>query len=330
MLNFGLIVILLLIIVSGVIAYIGDYIGRSIGRKRLRLLKLRPRYTAIIFTVITGVLIALTSVIIILTFSQDARVALFGLEELKGNLAATKQELAKNSAALSAIQAELKKGQVEKASLEKAKAKLTKEIEISRQGKVLFNVGETLMTSIIKAGPEKKKLTSGLQQLLSAADAYVRSLGVKKSGHLILLAPEEFASAVATLQKSTLENIVIVTAAENTLFGEPVPVHLKISESRLIYPAGTVISEISLPRSQSQPAIETEIKKLLYTTHQSAKTAGIVPGPSGSLGSVPYAEIISLAKKIKTYGKAVTIKTVAKKDIYPLDQLAVEFKVLYQ
>lgn len=337
MLNFGLAIILLLIFVSGIIAYVGDYIGRSIGRKRLRLLKLRPRYTAIVFTVVTGGLIAVTTLAIILSFSQNARVALFGLEALKGDLAATQRELLAKGAEREAIEKELAAAKLElkaaetgKKNLERAKQKLAKEIEVSRQGKVLFNVNETLVTSLIQAGPEKKKLERGLRQLLSAADAYVRSLGVKREGHLIYLAPDEFEAAIAALQKSSIENIVVVIAAENVLFGEQVPVHLTIAENRRIYPAGAALAEISLPGGSSKSEIETEIKKLLYLAHQNAKKVGVIPDQSGSLGSISYADISVLSKKIALYKKPATIKAVAKNDVYPLGPLAVEFRVLYQ
>jgi uncharacterized protein (DUF3084 family) len=319
----------LLLLVSGLIAYVGDYIGRAIGRRRLSLLRLRPRYTAIAFTVITGVLIALVSVLIILALSQNARLALFGLEALQNNLAQTRAELSASGQAKAELDRELKKMRQEIFSLEKAKQKLTKEIEVSRKGKVLFNVDEVLITSVIQAGPDKKKLEKGLLQLLSAADTYVRSFGVKKTDYLIYLAPEEFDQAVQALSESRLENIVVVRAAENVLFGEQVPVHFKIYENKRLYLSGEVIAEVAIPAGLSVAEIQNEIKKLLYQTRLNAEAAGVLPDPTGSVGSLPYSEINTNAKKIKAYNKAVKVRSVAKKDIYPLGPVALELKVLY-
>ncbi len=72
-----------IIILAGVIAYLGDILGRRIGKKKLSLFKLRPRYTAILVSVITGILIAAITLTILSVASQDVRTALFGMKELK-------------------------------------------------------------------------------------------------------------------------------------------------------------------------------------------------------------------------------------------------------
>jgi hypothetical protein len=50
--------ILLLLALCGFIAYIGDLLGRRFGKKRLSIFGLRPKHTAIVLTIATGVLIA--------------------------------------------------------------------------------------------------------------------------------------------------------------------------------------------------------------------------------------------------------------------------------
>lgn len=52
------ILILLLLVLCGFIAYMGDLLGRRLGKKRLSVFGLRPKHTAILLTVVTGVLIA--------------------------------------------------------------------------------------------------------------------------------------------------------------------------------------------------------------------------------------------------------------------------------
>ena len=54
--------ILLLLLICGVIAYVGDWLGRRMGKKRLSIWGLRPRHTAILVTVVTGVVIALITI----------------------------------------------------------------------------------------------------------------------------------------------------------------------------------------------------------------------------------------------------------------------------
>ncbi len=51
-------VILVLLALCGFIAYLGDLIGRRLGKKRLSVFGMRPKHTAILLTIVTGVVIA--------------------------------------------------------------------------------------------------------------------------------------------------------------------------------------------------------------------------------------------------------------------------------
>lgn len=64
---------LLVLALSGLIAYVGDLIGRRIGRKRLTIFGLRPKRTAILFTVLTGMLISGVAMALLLMVSEGAR-----------------------------------------------------------------------------------------------------------------------------------------------------------------------------------------------------------------------------------------------------------------
>jgi len=78
----GTLLIPVLIVLSGAIALVGNAVGRNIGRRRLSLLGLRPRYTAQVITILTGMLITVTTLLVVLALSQDARVALLQLNKV--------------------------------------------------------------------------------------------------------------------------------------------------------------------------------------------------------------------------------------------------------
>ncbi len=81
--NWGaFLIIFLIVIVAGGIAFIGDRVGHQVGRRRMTLFGLRPKYTSTIFAVGFGMLIALLVVVVSLVASYDARVALFSLNNL--------------------------------------------------------------------------------------------------------------------------------------------------------------------------------------------------------------------------------------------------------
>jgi uncharacterized protein (DUF3084 family) len=72
----------LLVGVCGLIAYIGDLLGRRMGKRRLSLWGLRPRHTAVLFTVVTGMLIAVFSLFVLVGLSAGIRRAVLHGEAL--------------------------------------------------------------------------------------------------------------------------------------------------------------------------------------------------------------------------------------------------------
>lgn len=58
---------------GALVAFLGDLLGRRVGKKRLRLWSLRPRHTATMFTVIVGAIIPLLTVYGFVTISAPAR-----------------------------------------------------------------------------------------------------------------------------------------------------------------------------------------------------------------------------------------------------------------
>lgn len=74
------------VLMGGIIAYNGDLIGRKFGKRRISLFGMRPKYTAILITSITGVLISAgTTTILFLLVSPVREVILSGEEALRIN-----------------------------------------------------------------------------------------------------------------------------------------------------------------------------------------------------------------------------------------------------
>lgn len=68
-----LIIGLIFIVVSGFIAYFGDWLGRYLGKQRISVWGLRPRHTAKLITSLTGSLIAFLTIVAILATAQTFR-----------------------------------------------------------------------------------------------------------------------------------------------------------------------------------------------------------------------------------------------------------------
>ncbi len=83
----GIITFLVLTVTGGVIAFIGDKLGSKVGKRRISLWGLRPKHTSIVVTIITGMLIALLTIGVMSILSDNVRVALFGMDELRQKMA---------------------------------------------------------------------------------------------------------------------------------------------------------------------------------------------------------------------------------------------------
>jgi hypothetical protein len=92
----GTAIVIFIVALAGVIAYIGDRVGHQVGRKRLTLFNIRPRYTSTIIAVATGMLIALIVTLVAIFASNQVKTAFFQLNAIYseiGKAQATAREL---------------------------------------------------------------------------------------------------------------------------------------------------------------------------------------------------------------------------------------------
>ena len=97
----GISVILVLMAMGGIIAYLGDKIGTRVGKRRLTLFGLRPKYTSVIITILSGTLIACLTVATMAVLNENVRVALFGLSRLHAEMDRLNEDIAAKNEALS-------------------------------------------------------------------------------------------------------------------------------------------------------------------------------------------------------------------------------------
>lgn len=91
---FGIGFIFLLMLAGGVAAYWGDRMGMEVGKKRLSVFGLRPKYTSRVVAVATGVLIVLFTLTTLIILSNSVRTALFGMDELQASVVQLSAEVA--------------------------------------------------------------------------------------------------------------------------------------------------------------------------------------------------------------------------------------------
>ncbi len=124
---YAFVLILMLIIISGMIAYIGDQLGMKMGKKRVSIFGLRPRYSSMIITVVTGMIIAALSIFILLSVYSGLRQALFNINEVMERLNTLDARLAERTRELEEIEEQRRELEVERDDLKKQRDELERE-----------------------------------------------------------------------------------------------------------------------------------------------------------------------------------------------------------
>jgi len=196
---YSFILVFTLIIISGLIASIGDYVGLKIGKKRVSIFGLRPHYTAIFITIVTGILIAIITITVLTISSQDVRTALFGMEELKDQLSYLSQEVENRNTQLSSLQEDLKQKSSQLQEVEEKFQQLSQEIQDKTvQLTDLLSVREELIK-------EKDKLAKEVEELNNTIKALYTGITWMREGEVIFGSDEQIALIVIQGGKTTEE-----------------------------------------------------------------------------------------------------------------------------
>jgi len=181
---FGVTLILGIAITGGIIAFLGDRIGTRVGKRRMTLWGLRPRYTSIIITILTGILIAGSTLSFLVLISYDVRTALFGMEALKKQTRELSEEVDVRTKALDAARAELEKKNAEYAETNERIAAITKELQALQANK------KALDERIASLNASKAELQSDIERLNELTARLRQGIATVREGTIVLRAGE--------------------------------------------------------------------------------------------------------------------------------------------
>ncbi len=161
----GILVILAVLAIGGFIAPLGDRLGTKIGKKRLSILGLRPKDTAVVVTIVTGVFISGLSLGLLLLASDRVRIALFQIDKVFNDLSkAQKQE--------QLVQAELKTAKEERTeaqaklqeTLRAAEASNRQRIEAQKKQQVALKILQESQAKLKAADVQLQKTRQSYEQ----------------------------------------------------------------------------------------------------------------------------------------------------------------------
>ncbi|TCL32927.1 uncharacterized protein (DUF3084 family) [Anaerospora hongkongensis] len=410
---YGLALIAVLAVMGGAIAYIGDKLGTKVGKKKLSMFGLRPKHTSIIVTIVTGILIAASTLGILSLTSRDVRTALFGMEALKNNLARLSQEVAvKNNeletsraalqakiaefstldvrvkesakqlaeitdelsqvtderdrtiAALSKVQADyttakgdLTKATKEISALQTTKAELDKRvaslneakvslqsdvdrlnelavnlkkgIEVVREGVVIFRAGEVLSTNVVQGGLSQEQTEQALSQIIYGTNRSITDkLGVQSDLEVLWVSKNDYQQAASLISSTPGSIIVRITAAGNTIYGEPTISRIDLFPNKLVYDAGAVVYSEVFDAGKNNQHAEEAVLLFLQKVNTEAIKEGILPDPiQGTVGAMSGSQLFETINKVKRFNGKVEIAAVTTDDIHTAGPLKITIRV---
>ena len=265
------ILIFVLILLGGLIAPFGDLLGTKIGKARFSILKLRPKKTATIVTIITGGFISAISIGLLLLVSEEFRQRLFV------DIPFLQKTLDESKKALIPLKEERKMLEAKIIIKEKELEKLKSDVKEFRSGNVVIKKGQTLFIGKVNSNPNVK---FDLANIYNTADKYVQKIvkpSKKQIKNILLWRPSD----ISEIEGVTLKGgnwIILIKASTNVLKGDNfVFVYPELLQNKIIVRKGEVItSEIIANNELDYKNINLKIRTLLRQTSDNIKSRGSI------------------------------------------------------
>jgi len=275
------ILIVFLIILGGLIAPFGDLLGTKIGKARFSILKLRPKKTATIVTIITGTFISAISIGLLILVSEEFRQRLFV------DIPFLQKTLDESKKALIPLQEEKSKLEEKIFNKEKELNKLKSDVKEFRRGNVVFKRGQTLFIAEVNSN---SNLKLDLGKIYSSADQYVQKFVIpsKKEIKNILLWRTSDISEIERVTTNGGSWIILIKSATNVLKGDNfVFVYPELLQNKIIVRKGDIIiNEIIEKNELSYKNINSKIKTLMRKTRDKMKSKGSIVNEITTRGNV--------------------------------------------
>ena len=298
--NAAFILIPVLILVSGLVAFIGNVVGRSIGRRRLAVLGLRPRYTAQIITVITGMLIAIVTLAVVLLVSNDARQALFHLQEIR-------QQITQQEAQLRALQV----------------------------SDIIYLRDQEVLRTVIDGAEPPAVVNNRVQAFfdLAAQSARQRGAASGPDGEAVRMSPPGL--TIPDVAQDIVERhtsmVVRMIATQNTVRGQPLEATVIGFPNRLVFSEGETIAVRRLDGAASRQQVEAGLLELTARVAATAKARGVISPPFALATSPPDvrldpAVLLATLDHVQGQRRPVDVQVVALADTYTIGPAVLTFR----
>ena len=289
----GIAMFLVLMIMGGVIAFLGDKIGSKVGKKRLSLFGLRPKYTSIIVTIISGILISFLTIAGLAVVNENVRVALFGLSRLQERMANLNQEIEVKNKELEEGKQQLKERNKEYKYMTLRSENISKELERVESQRAY---AETELSVVQKAYDEAR-------QGVEASAEEIEKLEKTK---------EELSGNISKLNKEK-ESLLGNIAA--------------IREGTVVFRAGQVLTDAVVDENMTKEQSEQVLGSILNDINNLLKDRMNVKDKDVYLVRMPQFSFDSAVEKVKEAKNKKLVRVVAAGNLILGEPAIVEFDV---
>lgn len=289
----GIAMFLVLMIMGGVIAFLGDKIGSKVGKKRLSLFGLRPKYTSIIVTIISGILISFLTIAALAVVNENVRVALFGLSRLQERMANLNQEIEVKNKELEEGKQQLKERNKEYKYMTLRSENISKELERVESQRAY---AETELSVVQKAYDEAR-------QGVEASAEEIEKLEKTK---------EELSGNISKLNKEK-ESLLGNIAA--------------IREGTVVFRAGQVLTDAVVDENMTKEQSEQVLGSILNDINNLLKDRMNVKDKDVYLVRMPQVSFDSAVEKVKEAKNKKLVRVVAAGNLILGEPAIVEFDV---
>lgn len=228
----GAVMFLVLIIMGGAIAFLGDRIGSKVGKKRLTLFGLRPKYTSVIVTIISGVLISFTTIAVLAVVNENVRVALFGLSQLQAEMDNLNQEIRVKNRELEQGKMQLEARNKEYEDVTKKSEETSKELDRVESQRLYM---ESELASVQRAYDEaqagveksaeeiealeqtKKELNQNISNLNDEKQALIKNIYALREGQVMLQAGQLITSVTVDEHMTREQSVQVLDSVLNDI-----------------------------------------------------------------------------------------------------------------
>ena len=266
----GWLLIIFLLILGGLISTLGDLLGSKIGKARFSILKLRPKKTAVLITILTGSLISASSLSLMILVNRQLRVGLFRLGDLQKKLQDSRKILIP-------LQEERERLENKIQVKEKELTQLERSLVALRSGDVVIRSGQSLYIDEINFSNEDN-IKSQIEKIIFNANRYTHSIVNPKSKdkkNLLLLRKNHVEELQNTISKGgnwviNIKSVRNVVSGENFVYAFP-----EISENKIIVTKGEKISKINFEQKDySRKGFRDKINLLMSSSLAEMKRRG--------------------------------------------------------